>query len=128
VDDDPAGVTNTRNDGPEAGAGAHLKAQPMFQPATVVVKLGLVQLPWSWVGPKRTCAGPAAADDDVDVVVVDPPADVVVVVDPPEAAVVVVELLEPFAVDGVVVVVVDPVDLGNTYAGVLDDAGAHTVL
>lgn len=45
VEDDPAGVTNTWKEGPAAGAGAHLNAQPMFQPATVVVNAGLVQLP-----------------------------------------------------------------------------------
>jgi hypothetical protein len=74
--DEPAGVTNTWNDGPPAGAGTHLNAQPMFQPAAVVVNVGLVQLPWSCVGPNRTRAGPAAAvgdvDGDVDVVVAPP--------------------------------------------------------
>jgi hypothetical protein len=75
--DDPAGVTNTWNDGPPAGAGTHLNAQPMFQPAAVVVNTGLVQLPWSCVGPMRTRAVPAAAVDGVDGeddVVVEPPA------------------------------------------------------
>jgi len=43
--EDPAGVTNIWNEGPEAGTGAHLNAQPTFQPAAVVVKVGLVQLP-----------------------------------------------------------------------------------
>ena len=102
VGDDPTGVTNTWNDGPPAGAGAHRNAQPMFQPAAVVVNVGLVQLPWSCVGPIRTRAGPAAAVDDGVDVVVDPPATVVVVdpparvvvVDPPAAAVVVVEPLD----------------------------------
>lgn len=95
--DDPAGVTNTWNDGPAAGAGEHLNAQPMFHEATVVVKGVLVQLPVSCGDIRRTRAGPAAAVDDavVDppatVVVVDPPA-AVVVVDPPEAVVVVAEL------------------------------------
>ena len=42
---DPAGVTNTWNDGPEAGAGLQLNAHPMFQPAAVVVNGVLVQLP-----------------------------------------------------------------------------------
>ena len=127
---DPAGVTNTWNDGPPAGAGVQLNAQPMFQPAAVVVNVGLVQFPCIWVGPKRTRGGPAAAaDDEVDVVdppaavvVVDPPAAVVVVVDPP-AAVVVVDPLEP---PGDVVVVADPVDVGSLYAGALvalDDWG-----
>ena len=75
--DDPAGVTKTLNDGPPAGAGTHLKAHPMFQPAAVVVNVGLVQLPCICVGPIRTRAGPAATVEDVDAavdVVVDPPA------------------------------------------------------
>ncbi len=133
VGDDPAAVTNTWNDGPEAGAGEHLNAQPMFQPAAVVVNVGLVQLPCIWVGPTRTRAGPAAAaavdevDDDV-VVVVDPPA-AVVVVDPPAAAVVVVdEPLEPPAAAGAVVVVAVEPDLGRTYAGAFEDCVAPTVL
>ena len=128
VGDDPSGVTDTSNDGPPAGAGVQLKAQPMFQLAAVVVNAGLVQLPCICVGPNRTRAGPAAAvDGGVDVVVeppapvvvvVDPPAPVVVVVDPP-APVVVVEPLEPRADDDVVVVV-DPVDVGTLYAGAFD--------
>jgi hypothetical protein len=44
---DPAGVMNTWNDGPAAGAGAHLNAQPMLHGAAVVVNEVLVQLPWS---------------------------------------------------------------------------------
>ena len=83
---DPAGVTITTNDGPEAGAGAHRKAQPMFQGAVVVVNDVLVQLPCICGEVRRTRAGPAAAP--AAVVVVDPPA-AVVVVDPPEAVVVV---------------------------------------
>ena len=106
----PVGVTNTWNDGPEAGAGAQLNAHPMFQPATVVVNAGLVQLPCICVGPKRTCAGPAPAA----VVVADPPA-AVVVVDPPAAVVVV----DPPAA---VVVAVDPLVVGSLYAGALEDA------
>ena len=131
VGDDPAGVTNTWNDGPEADAGAHLNAQPMFQPAAVVVKVGLVQLPCSWVGPKSARAGPAAAVDDVDdveVVVVDPPADVVVVDPPAAVVVVVVELPERLALDGAVVAVAAEPDLGKTYAGAFDDWVAPTVL
>jgi len=88
---EPAGVTNTWNDGPAAGAGAHWKAQPIFHGAAVVVNDVLVQLPLSCGDSRRTRAGPAAAVDDVDdaaVVVVDPPATVVVV-DPPAAVVVV---------------------------------------
>ena len=118
VGDDPTGVTNTWNDDPAAGAGAHLKAQPMFQPAAVVVNAGLFQLPWSCVGPMRTRAGPDAAAVGVDVVV-DPPTAAVVVVDPPAAAVVVVDTLDPLADD--VVDVVDPVDAGNLYAGAFVD-------
>jgi hypothetical protein len=120
VADDPTGVTDTWNDGPPAGAGVQLNAQPMFQLAAVVVNAGLVQLPFICVGPNRTRAGPAAAaGGEVDVVeppapvvvvVVDPPAPVVAV-DPP-AAVVVVEPLEPRA-GAAAVVVVDPVDVGS---------------
>jgi hypothetical protein len=106
VGDDPTGVTDTWNDGPAAGAGAQLNAQPMFQLATVVVNAGLVQLPCIWVGPMRTCAGPAAAVDDVGVVV-DPPAAPVVEVDPPAAVVVV----DPPAMAAVVVVV--PLEVGS---------------
>jgi hypothetical protein len=98
--DEPVGVTNTWNDGPAAGAGTHLNAQPMFQPAAVVVNTGLVQLPWSCVGPTRTRAGPAGALDEVD-------AEVVVVVELPAAVVVV----EPLVEDDVVVVA-EPVDVG----------------
>jgi hypothetical protein len=104
---DPAGVTNTWNDGPAAGAGAQSKAQPIFQGAAVVVNVVLVQLPFCCGESRRTCAGPAAAADGVDDVVgvvVDPPA-AVVVVDPP-AVVVVVTALPPAAV--VVVAVLPP--------------------
>ncbi len=100
---DPAGPTNTWNDGPAAGAGEHLKAQPIFHEAAVVVNAVLVQLPCCCGERRRTRAGPAAAVDDVDVVVdvvVEPPAAEVVVdsppavdfVDPPAAVVVVAEL------------------------------------
>jgi len=132
---DPAGVTNTWNDGPEAGAGVHRNAQPMFQPATVVVNVGLVQLPWSCVGPMRTRAGPAATaavDGVVDppaavvVVVVEPPPAVVEVLERPATAVVVVDAFAP-PEDGAVVVVVPPA-LGITNAGVVDVWFAPTVL
>ena len=129
VADDPAGVTDTWKDGPEAGAGAQLKSQPMFQPAAVVVKEGLVQLPDICVGPRSTRAGPAAAADEAAVdplaaVVVDPLA--AVVVDPP--AVVVVErpaplvvldppALDPPALSGAVVVETVPDEVGSLYAG-----------
>jgi len=103
---EPAGVTNTWNDGPAAGAGAHWKAQPIFHGAAVVVNDVLVQLPLSCGDSRRTRAGPAAAVDEVDeaaVVVVEPPA-AVVVVEPPAAVVVVeppavVVVVEPPAVD-----------------------------
>jgi hypothetical protein len=93
--DAPAAVTNTSNEVPLAGAGVHWKAQPIFQVGAVMVKAGLVQLPWSWVGPSSNRAGA------VDVVVVDP-------VDDEVAVVVVVSLDFPPAVVVVVVVVVDP--------------------
>jgi hypothetical protein len=85
----------------------------MFQPAAVIVNAGLVQLPWSCVGPMRTRAGPAGTLDELVaevVVVVEPPA-CVVVVDPPAAVVVVVDPLVPPREDDVVVVVA-PVDVG----------------
>jgi hypothetical protein len=86
----------------------------MFQPAAVMVNAGLIQLPWDWVGPRRTLAATVVGVDDVDV---DPLAAVVVVdEDPPEplcdALVVVVDPVEPVVgVDPVepVVGVVDPV-------------------
>jgi hypothetical protein len=121
--DDPAGATETWKDGPEAGAGAQLNAQPMFQPAAVVVNEGLVQLPDICVGPSSTRAGPAAAvvvDPPAAVVVVDPPAAVVVVDDDPPALVV----ADPLA--GAVVVVAEPSEVGSLYAGTpLDDAVAE---
>ena len=83
------GVTNTWNDGPEAGAGAHRNAQPIFHGAAVVVNGVLVQLPWSCGEINKTRAGPAAAAGDVVCVALDPPATVVVV--DPAAVVVVVE-------------------------------------
>jgi hypothetical protein len=111
--EDPTGVTETWNEGPEAGAGAQLKAQPMFHPGTVVVNAGLVQLPCIWVGPSNTRAGPAAAVVDVDppaaVVVVDPPAAVVVV--PPALPPALVVVVAPVA--GAVVVGEEPLEVGN---------------
>ena len=107
--DDPAGTTKTWNDGPEAGAGAQLNAQPMFQGAAVVVKAALVQLPCCCGDSMSTRAGPPAAAEDVGVVVeavVDPPA-AVVVVDPPVAVVVVVAEPPPAVV---VVAVLPPVE------------------
>jgi hypothetical protein len=119
--EDPAGVTNTWNDGPPAGAGAQLKAQPMFHGATVVVKAVLVQFPFCWGESSSWRAGPAAAppavvavvDPPATVVVVDPPAAaVVVVVDPPAAVVVVAE-----PPPGEVVVVLPPLEPEGVFAG-----------
>lgn len=107
-EDEPAGVTETWNEGPAAGAGEHLNAQPMFHDAAVVVKAGLVQLPWSCGDVTRTRAGPAGADDpDAVAGDVEPPpaAAVVVVVDPPPGAV-----LEVAESPGAVVVVLPPVE------------------
>jgi hypothetical protein len=77
----------------------------MFQPAAVMVKAGLVQLPCDWVGPRSICAGAATAV--VDVVVeeasVEPPA--ATVVELPGATVV--ELPAPAPA---VVVELDPAD------------------
>lgn len=89
---DPAGVTNTWNEGPVAGAGAQRNAHPMFHGAAVVVNEGLVQLPVSWGEVTKTRAGPPAAVDDpvVDVEAVADPPGAVVVVDPPALVVVVV--------------------------------------
>jgi len=111
---DPAFVTNTWNDGPAAGAGAHRKAQPMFHEAAVIVNGVLVQLPWSCGEVRRTRAGPDAAVDAVvdppaAVVVVDPPA-AVVVVDPPAAVVVVTELPPAAVVVVAVLPAADPED------------------
>jgi hypothetical protein len=102
--DAPAAVTNTWNEVPVVGAGVHWKAQPIFQFGTVMVKAGLVQLPWSWVGPSSNRAG------GVDVVVVEP---VVVEVDEPAVGAEVV-------VDAPPVATVVPVELppagGSVYA------------
>jgi hypothetical protein len=113
---DPAGVTKTWKDGPEAGAGVQLNAHPMFQPAAVVVNGVLVQLPCCCGESKSWRAGPA---DDVDgvvgVVVVDPPATVVVL--DPAAVVVVVEELPPGAVVVVTALPPVPVPAGIEFAG-----------
>jgi hypothetical protein len=112
--DDGDGVTNTWNEGPEAGAGAQLKAQPMFHGAVVVVNAVLVQFPFCCGERRSTRAAPPAAapatvvavvDPPATVVVVAPPAAVVVVAEPPPAAVVVVVAELPPAA---VVVVVEP--------------------
>jgi hypothetical protein len=89
----PAGTTVTWKDDPESGAGVHWKAHPMFQPAAVTVKAGLVQFPWDCVGPSRRCAGVAAAEGVV----------VVLLVVPPGLEVVVVDFFRPVAVVAVVV-------------------------
>jgi hypothetical protein len=99
----PAAVTNTSNEVPDVGAGVHWKAQPIFQAGAVMVKAGLVQFPWSWVGPSNNRAG------GIDVVVVDELDELAVVVvvslDFPPALVVVV-VVDPAV--GAEVVVVDP--------------------
>jgi hypothetical protein len=117
-------VTNTWNEVPVVGAGVHWKAQPIFQAGAVMVKAGLVQFPWSWVGPSSNRAG------GIDVVVVEPVVDeldelaVVVVVSldfPP--AVVVVEapavgeevVVDPPTVETVVLVALPPAG-GRVYA------------
>jgi hypothetical protein len=113
----------------------HWKAQPIFQAGAVMVKAGLVQFPWSWVGPSSNRAG------GIDVVVVEPVVDeldelavvvvvsldfapAVVVVEAPEAgAEVVVEetavgeevVVEPPTVETVVLVVLPPAG-GRVYA------------
>jgi hypothetical protein len=46
VGDVPTGAIDTWNEGPATGAGVHRKAQPMFQPAWVMVNAGLFQSPW----------------------------------------------------------------------------------
>jgi len=120
--DDPAGVTYTWNEGPPAGAGAQLNAQPMFHGATVVVKAVLVQFPFCWGESRSTRVGPAG-DPAAVVAVVDPPATVVVVAELPPAAVVVVDppaavvvvVLEPPA--GAVVVVLLPLEPEAVFAG-----------
>ena len=89
----PLLTTKIWNDGPPVGAGAHWKAQPMFQVPPAMVKAGLVQLPVCCVSGMSTVAGPTAAGAEVVEVALDasveevvPPA-AVVAVDPPAAVV-----------------------------------------
>jgi len=96
----------------------HLKAHPIFQSAFVIVKAGLVQLPWDWVGPRSTRAGVAAAVDDVSV---DPPTAVVVELLEFAAAVVVVVVELPELAAAAVVVELDPAGGGGLYAPVLGE-------
>jgi len=80
----PAGKTKTWNEGPEAGAGVHWNAQPMFHVPPATVKGWLVHVPFDCVGPSSTWAGPVGAVvavDDVGAVVVVDAVDAVVVVD-----------------------------------------------
>ena len=122
--DAPAAVTNTWNEVPVVGAGVHWKAQPIFQAGAVIVKAGLVQFPWSWVGPSSNRAG------GIDVLVVEPVVDevdepvvVVVSLDFPPAVLVVVEapavgaevVVEPPPVEAVVLVALPPAG-GREYA------------
>jgi hypothetical protein len=113
-------VANTSNDGPLGGAVVHWKAHPIFQPGAVVVKVGLVQLPVSCVGPRSRRAGV----DVVDVLDVEDD-DVCFVVDNVEDEEV--EEVEVFPVVGVVeapvvlfpatvvLVALDPDGGGRTY-------------
>jgi len=82
----PAGATKTWNEGPDAGAGVHWKAHPMFHGDAVMEKAGLVQLPCIWVAGTRSWRGPGAGPDVVEVevaaVVVVTAGAVVVVVAP----------------------------------------------
>jgi hypothetical protein len=97
----------------------------MFQAGAVIVKAGLVQFPWSWVGPSSNRAG------GIEVVVVEPVVDVVdepavvvvVSLDFPAVVLVVVEVpavgaevvVEPLAVEAVVLVELPPAG-GREYA------------
>jgi hypothetical protein len=56
----PAGTTKIWNAGPDAGAGAHWYAQPMFQGAAPTVNGALVHAPRICVGPSSTCTLPVA--------------------------------------------------------------------
>jgi len=82
----PTGATKTWNDGPDAGAGVHWKAQPMFHGGAVIVNVGLVQFPCNWVAGTRIWIGPVDGATVVDVeaaaVVVVLGAVVVVVAEP----------------------------------------------
>ena len=118
-------MTNTWNEVPLVGAGVHWKAQPIFQAGAVIVKAGLVQFPWSWVGPSSNRAG------GIDVLVVEPVVDevdepavvVVVSLDFPPVVLVVVEapavgaevVVEPPPVEAVVLVAPPPAG-GREYA------------
>jgi len=95
----PTGATNTSKEGPDAGAGVHWNAQPMFHVPPAMVKAGLVQLPDIWVAGMSTVAGPTAADEVGVEEPVAPP--VAAVVDVLPAAVVVVDPLDvPAAAPG----------------------------
>jgi hypothetical protein len=104
----PTGATNTSNDVPAVGAGVHWNAQPMFQLAAVMVKVGLVQLPCDCVGPRSSRAGELATVEVVAVeevvdelvvdlveLVVDDPVGLVVVLEPPPPLTAVLVVLDP---------------------------------
>jgi hypothetical protein len=115
----PAGTANTSNDGLVVGAVVHWKAHPIFQPGAVIVKVGLVQLPCSCVGPRSSRAGDGASVDVVDVEEVEecPVVEVeeeCLVVDVVEFPVVVVVEDAEEAPSTVVVVAVDPAGGGRT--------------
>jgi hypothetical protein len=86
----PEFTTKIWNEGPPVGAGAHWKAQPMFQVPPAMVNAGLVQLPDWVVCGTRMVAGPTAVAAEVGGV--DPPATVV------EVAAAAVVLVVPAAV------------------------------
>jgi hypothetical protein len=89
----------------------HWNAHPICQLAAVMVKGGLVQGPWDWVGPTRTRVGEAGCDvvvdedeeESVELVVVDDPEGEVVVEDPDGEVVVVLPVAPPPAAEVVVV-------------------------
>ena len=110
----PELTTKIWNDGPPEGAGAHWKAQPMFQVPPAIVKAGLVQLPVWVVCGTRTVAGPTAA---APVVAVVPPATVE---DVAPATVVLVAPAVVVAVEPAAVVAVEPPAAAEAGAVVAD--------
>lgn len=96
----PDGNTKIWKAGPDAGAGVHWKAQPMFHGPAATVKGVLVHAPFMVaVGPSRTWTEPDGAGDVV-VVELDEelPVAAVVVVDPAAVVEVVADvvLVEPW--------------------------------
>jgi hypothetical protein len=88
----PAGTTNTWNAGPDAGAGVHLYAQPMFHCPLLTVNGVLVQAPLDCLGPSNTETVPAGAAVEVGGA---PPVAVVVVELDPAKVVVVAGTVDP---------------------------------